>query len=276
MKVLLSIIICCCTVLSLHCQLYEPLYTFHIRGSLGPTYSMGSAPFIQSMVFCSQYQPTVQRGYEVVAGLERGFGEQVGNVVKRSNVSLGASLGVSTKHFTFEAKNSFPFWDSIVQNVSTLSIQSDYSLVLQSVDISAEVLYRLPQIFPKSQTKLVGGVSAIVPITLIFEQKETILTPRNATFNDENGNPRRSIVLANGNSQFSSVFYRTNVGIINSVFISRHLELLQRLEFQIYTNPISSTKTWIPTTLQASLGISYTLPNQNNPDTPLLPGSQKK
>lgn len=276
MKVLLSILICCCSVLSLHSQLYEPLYTFHIRGSLGPTYSFGTAPSIQSMVFCSQYHPTVQRGYEVVAGIERGFGEQVGNVVKRSNISLGTSIGVSTKQFTFEAKNSFPFWDSIAQNVSTLSIQSDYLLVLQSVDITAELLYRFPQIFPKSQTKLVGGVSAIIPLTLTFEQKETILTPRNATFNDENGNPSRSIVLANGNTQFSSLSYRANVGIINSVFISRHLELLQRLEFQIYTNSISTTKTWIPTTLQASLGISYTLPNQNNPDTPLSPGNQKK
>jgi hypothetical protein len=276
MKVLLSIIVFCCSCLSLYSQFYEPLYTFHVRGSLGPTYSFGTAPSLQSMVLCSQYQPTVQNGYEVVAGLERGFGEQVGNVVKRSHLSLGASIGFSTKHFTFEASNSFPFWDSIAQNVSTLSIQSDYWLVLQSVDITAEVLYRLPQIFPKSQTKLVGGVSAIVPLTLTFEQKETILTPRNATFNDENGNPRRSVVLANGNTEFSSVFYRANVGVVNSVFISRHLELLQRIEFQIYSNPISSTKTWIPTTLQASLGISYTLPNQHNPDTPLSPGSQKK
>lgn len=276
MKVLLSIIICYYSFLSLHCQLYEPLYTFHIRGAFGPTYSWGSAPFIQSLVLCSQYQPTVQNGYEVVAGIERGFGEQVGNVVKRSNVSLGASIGISTKHFTFEATNSFPFWDSTAQNVSTLSIQSDYSLVLQSIDVTAEVLYRLPKIFPKSQTKLVGGVSAIVPLTLAFEQKETILSPRNATFNDENGNPRRSLVVAEGNSKTRKNFYRTNLGFVNSFFLTRHLELLQRLEFQFYSNPVVSSETWIPLSFQASLGIRIPFLNGIEPDTPLSPGSQKK
>lgn len=276
MKVLLSIIICCCSVLSLHSQLYEPQYTIHIRGSLGPTYSFGTAPSIQSMIFCSQYHPTFQRGYEVVAGIERGFGDQVGNVIKRTNFSLEASVGISSKNFTFEASNSFPFWDSISQSVSTLTIQSDFSLAVQTIDLSVTLLYRLPQIFAKSQTKLVGGVSTIVPLNQTFEQKETILTPRNATFNDENGNPRRSVIVADGNTEFSSVFYRANVGIMNSVFVSRHVELLQRLEFQLFSNPISTTKTWMPTSLQASLGISYTLPNQNIPDTPLSPGNQKK
>jgi len=232
------------------------------------------------MIVCSEYKPTIQSGYEIVAGIElgieRGFGDQVGNVRKRSNFSIEASVGISSKNFTFEASNSFPFWDSISQNVSTLTIQSDFSLAIQTIDLSTALLYRLPQIFPKCQTKLVGGVSAIVPINLTFEQKETILTPRNATFNDENGNPKRSVVVANGNTEFSSVFYRANVGIMNSVFVSRQLELLQRIEFQLYSNPISTTKAWMPISFQVSLGMSYTLPNQNNPDTPLSPGNQKK
>lgn len=273
MKVLLNVFVFVFTASSLFSQLYEPRYTMSVRGSLGPTNSFGHAPQLPSMILCSQYQSSVQRGFEIVMGIERGFGVEVGNVVERSNFSLGASIGISTKNFTFEATNSFPFWDSITQNVSTLSIQSDYSLVLQSVDITAEALYRLPQIFPRSRTKLVGGISAIVPLNLTFEQKETILSPRNATFNDENNNPRRSVFLANGNASVSSIFFRANVGIVNSVFVSRHVELQQRLEFQQYSNPIPTTVSWLPISLQASIGIRIPIPNGIEPDTPLSPGN---
>lgn len=276
MKVLLSLLIVCSSFLTLQGQLYEPLYMVHLRASFGPTYSLGSVPFLSSMIFCQQYLPTIQNGYEVVAGIERGFGEQVGNVIKRSNFSLGASVGFSSKQFTFDALSSYPFWDSVTRDVTTLSIQSDYLVSIQSVDIAGEILYRLPQFLPKSQTKLFSSFAVILPIQSNFSQTETIRSPRNATFIDENGNPKRSVTIAEGTSITNAVLYRGSVGVMNSFFLSRNIELLQRLEFQVYSHPLNTTVKWLPTSLQASLGIRIPVPNGIEPDTPLSPGDQIK
>lgn len=277
MRVLLSFLSVFFVSSNLFSQLYEPLYSVHLRASIGPTYSFGAAPQFSGVFLCSQYIPNVNSGYDITAGIERGFGEQIGNLVKRSQFSIAASFGFSKRNYSFDAVNSFPFWDSLTSSVSTLSIQSDYLVQIQSLDAALEVLYRLPAFLPKSQTKVVTGVSAIVPLTTSFQQTESILSPRNATFND-NGNPRRSLIVAEGNSIVPApVFYRTHIGIVNSVLLSRNVELLQRLEFQLYSNPVqSSTIMWLPSTLQCSLGISYTLPNSYNPDTPLSPSNEKK
>lgn len=276
-KLLSFILVCICTSSSLYSQLYEPLYNVSVRGSVGPTFSFGSAPQFSGVFLCSQYAATINSGFDIVAGIERGFGEQVSSLVKRSQFSLGASIGFSDRNYSFDAVNSFPFWDTLTQNVSTLSIQSDYWLYIMSLDATVELFYRLPTFLPKSQTKIVAGISAIVPIATSFLQKETILSPRNATFID-NGNPRRSMVIAEGNSfNHSSIFYRTQLGIVNSVLVSRSIELLQRIEFQLYSNPIPiSSTSWLPNALMCSLGISYTLPNSYNPDTPLSPSNEKK
>ncbi len=276
-KLLSFLFVCICTTSSLYSQLYEPLYNVSVRGSVGPTFSYGTAPQFSGVFLCSEYETTLNSGYEIVAGIERGFGEQVGSLVKRSQFSLGASVGFSKRNYNFDAVNSFPFWDSLTSSVSTLSIQSDFLVQIQSVDASLELLYRLPAFLPKSQTKIVIGISAIFPIATSFRQTESILSPRNVTFND-NGNPRRSLTVAEGNSidAFPAI-YRSQIGIVNSVFVSRSIELLQRIEFQLYSNPVqNSNTTWLPSTVQCSLGISYTLPNSLNPDSPLSPANSKK
>jgi len=274
MRVLLSLAIFFLVSSQMFSQIYEPLYNLHIRGSIGPTYSLGSAPELPGSFVCSEYLPTFQKGYEVVATFERTIVENPRSGLKRSNFSVAASLGMSVKQFTFDAVTKLPIWDSTLNKVTTLSIQSDFQLQFRTVEVSFELLYLLPTIFPKSQTKVFVGFSGLLPIQTYFQQKESILTPRNATF-VENGNPKRSIILAEGSfPDPRAFFFRTQCGISNSVLLTRSIELLQRLEFQVHSNPLRSQNSWLPISLQCSLGLSYTLPNSPTFDTPLSPAKR--
>ncbi|MCX6147892.1 MAG: hypothetical protein NTW25_11700 [Candidatus Kapabacteria bacterium] len=178
---------------------------FKIESKLGYNFFINNGNFsnFKGLIDCGTYTNGIGNGINYEIGTSFKLNDQV-------NISL--NLNFIKANLNLNHNNVFLSRDLINNNVITTTAITNLDSKIDFINIIPKLRYKIPQLFIKSELFFSFEPFIMIPLNGSFQQSETIESPSNAVFIDNNGLKTQSRIITSSDFQTLQNVYGIGFG----------------------------------------------------------------
>lgn len=223
---------------------------FKIEANLGYNFFINNGNFnnFKGLIDCGQYSNGGGNGLSYGIGAKYRIDE---------NISIEIPLNLINASLNMNHINSFYSRDLITNQVVTATAQTNLDSKITFLNISPSFNYRISQNLIQSNLFVKFSPYILLPINGSFVQSESIVSPNNAVFIDNNGLKSQFRNITNSDFSTLQTIFGVGLGFQNIIVLDKNFCFTQEIGYNKSFNNLLSDANWKIDFIRIKLGVEY-------------------